>query len=356
METPSRQRQRASISAFSLGRMHAERLVAEHVQQRRSELTSRGKGAVGFGEHKEPRVRGHPGGERGARGRQRSSVEVLQRGNDKPVPEHGLDGCAAILSGRVEGGHRIRSIRRWKEAEPRRCDDPQGAFRADEEALQIEARDVLANRTADRDDLTGRQDRFQPRDPRAGDAVLERVRAAGVGRYVPADLGLLGRAGIRREEEAAFTNDAAELRSPETCLDPDAPEERLERAHAREPLQRDDDAAVQRDRSGSEAGSSSPRDDRDTVLVAPGDDLGDLLGSLRHDDGVRAAPHPARLGLVGEIRSGSSLENGAGRKERAKLALELRRHAKGTVEASCCDSSAAVKMRCVCCASVGVAQ
>ena len=211
--------------------------------------------------------------------------------------------------------------------------------------------------TAHRDDLAGWQNCFEPRDPGAGDAVFEGVRAAGVCSDVAADLRLLGRPGIRREEETALADDAAQLGGPEACLDEDPPEQRIERANAREPLERDDDPTVERHGPGGEAGSSSARDDRNAAVVTPPDNLGYLVGGSRHDDGVGAAPDSARLGLVGEVGRGSAIEDGFGREERAQLALhDGGRHAIVTVVASCCDSSAAVKRRWVWAASAGVAQ
>jgi hypothetical protein len=76
----------------------------------------------------------------------------------------------------------------------------------------------------------GATDRLEPGHPVAGDAVLERVRAAGVRRDVAADLRLLGGAGIGREQQAALARDAPQRPRGDPGLDLDPPELRLERA------------------------------------------------------------------------------------------------------------------------------
>ena len=143
--------------------------------------------------------------------------------------------------------------------------------------LQVVARDVLPQRATELDDLSRRHDDLEPCHPCAGDAVLERVRTARIRRDVAADLRLLGRAWIGREEQTALARDAAQLRGAHTRVDLDAPEQWVEGAHAVESFERDHDAAVERHRAAGVAGSPAARDDRNAVRVAPRDDLGDLL-------------------------------------------------------------------------------
>src|SRR5919202_1441488 len=72
-------------------------------------------------------------------------------------------------------------------------------------------------------------------------------------------------------------------------FDFDSPDERLERAHAVEPLQREHDTPVERHGAARIAGAAATRHDGNVVGVAPRDDLRDLLRRPRQRDGVRAA-------------------------------------------------------------------
>ncbi len=143
-------------------------------------------------------------------------------------------------------------------------------------------------------------DDLEPTHPRTGDAVLERVRATRVRRDVAADLRILRRARVGREEETALAHQTAEVGRPQTGLDLDSPEERIEGVNDPEPIESEDDAARKRHGSAGEAGSTAPRDDRDLPLVAPGDDLGHLVPSARKDDRGGFPCKPAGLGLVME--------------------------------------------------------
>ena len=182
------------------------------------------------------------------------------------------------------------------------------------------------------------------------------MRATGVRSDVAADLRLLGRPGVRGEEETALSDDAAQLGRPQACLDEDPPEERIERANAREPLEGDDHTTVERHCPGGEARASPTRNDWNTLFVTPPDNPGYFLGTPREHDGVSAAPDTARLGLIGEVGRRSAVEDGFVREERAQRALHGGGHETVTVVASRCDWSAAVKRRWVWAASAGVAQ
>ena len=90
--------------------------------------------------------------------------------------------------------------------------------------LEVVAGHVLRQRSAELHDLAGCDDDLEPRHPGSGDPVLVGVRATGVGGDVPADLRLLGRARIGREEKASFAREPPYLARPETGLDVDPPE------------------------------------------------------------------------------------------------------------------------------------
>ena len=100
--------------------------------------------------------------------------------------------------------------------------------------LQVVAGDVLAHRAADRRSSSpGGTTASRPVTQRAGDAVLEGVRAAGVRGDVAADLRLLGGARVGREQQAVLAREAPQLARAHARLDVDPPQQRVERAHAR---------------------------------------------------------------------------------------------------------------------------
>jgi hypothetical protein len=175
------------------------------------------------------------------------------------------------------------------EAQPGGGDDSECALGADQEALEVIARLILSDWPADRDELTRRKDRLDPGDPAAGHAVLKCVRPARVRRDVAADLRLFGCAWVRREVETVLAREAAHVTGANAGLDVDPPEQRVEGTDAGQPLEADDHPAVDRHRSARIAGAASPRDDRRVVLVAPGDDRGNLLGGARKDDRIGSA-------------------------------------------------------------------
>jgi hypothetical protein len=138
-------------------------------------------------------------------------------------------------------------------------------------------------------------------------------------RHVPADLRLLGRAGVRREEEPALTGQPAYHGRPHPRLDAHAPEEGLERPHPVEALEREDDAAFQRHGAGREARAAAAGHDRNVVGVAPAEDGRHVLGRLREGDSVRAPVQAPPLRLVAQVRSRVAREHAA----RAEQAFEL---------------------------------
>ena len=92
----------------------------------------------------------------------------------------------------------------------------------------------------------------------------------------------------------------------------------------------DEDAAAQRDGAVGEAGAAGARDDRDPLAVGELDDLGDLLGGRREDDGVGHVLGPAvhREGR-GHARAvearGAAGEARARRRRSARSSVERRR-------------------------------
>src|SRR6185312_8281039 len=170
--------------------------------------------------------------------------------------------------------------------------------------LEVVARDVLTERAAEPHEVAGRNDDFEPGHPLARDAVLERMRAAGVRGDVAADLRLLGGAWIGSEQQTALACDPSQLSGAKSRLDLDAPEERIERADAVETFEREDDSAVERDGAAGITGPAAARHDCDAVRVTPRDDLGYFLCCPRERHRICVADQAARLGHVDEVGGG----------------------------------------------------
>ena len=81
-------------------------------------------------------------------------------------------------------------------------------------------------------------------------------------------------------------------------LDVHPPEQRVELTHAGQPVEREDDPAVDRHAAPGGTGAATARRDRDVVFVAPGDNLRDLLGRLREDHSLRRGRQPGQVGRV----------------------------------------------------------
>ncbi len=283
------------------GRSHGKRVDAHGLHQLALNALGLGLGAVGLGDHHEACALGDAARKRAAGRGQGATVQVLERGHGQPGAQHALDRPAARLGAGMECDHGKRCLRRRQQLEPGRGDHAQRSLRADQEALQVIAGHVLADRAADLDDLAGWDDRLQPGHPGARDPVLEGVRTAGVRGDVSADLRLLGGAGIGRKEEAVLARQPADLGRAQPRLDADPPQQWLEVADPRHPLEAQDDAPVQGHGAGRETRAAPARHDRHLVLVAPGHDAGDLRGRRRQRDRVGAALDAAVLGRVRQV-------------------------------------------------------
>ena len=290
---PPRQRHSSATSLGSSGAWTATASSASASCSSAATRRASGVGAVGFGDDHERGAVGDAEGIRVARVLERDGVEVLDRGGHDARREHALDRADACLGVAVEADHGQLELGRGDELQPRRGDQPERPFGTDEQVLHVVARNVLAQRAADVDDLAGRDHDLDPRHPVAGDAVLERVRAAGVAGDVAADLRDLGRARVGREAEAALAREPLHVAGRDARLDVHPPEQRIELAHLVQPLEADHDAALDRDRTAGEAGAAAARGQRHVVLVAPAHHRRDLVDGRRHDHRVGRPLHAA---------------------------------------------------------------
>ena len=103
-----------------------------------------------------------------------------------PAPMMSLIACGQSSTESKTREHRAEALRIARQADPDLGDDGQRALAADEHADQIEPGRIFGG-TAESDDLALGRDDLEAEDVVDGDAVLERVRAAGVGGHVAAD-------------------------------------------------------------------------------------------------------------------------------------------------------------------------
>ncbi len=96
------------------------------------------------------------------------------------------DGIGRVVDRFEDAQHGAHALRIARQPNPDLGDDGQGSFAADEHAGQIEA-GIVFGRAAELDDRAIGQHHFDAQHVIDGDAVFERVRAAGVGGHVAAD-------------------------------------------------------------------------------------------------------------------------------------------------------------------------
>ena len=127
-------------------------------------------------------------------------------------------------------------------------DDAERALRADEEALEVVAGDVLDRGAAEAHGAAVGEDGLEAEDVVAGDAVLHAAQAAGVGGQVAADGADLERRRVRRVPEAVLPGRRLHLGVEQTGLHRRGHRVRIDPDLAH-PLGRQRDAPVHRRRS-----------------------------------------------------------------------------------------------------------
>jgi hypothetical protein len=212
-------------------------------------------------------------------------VEHLESTRNDAGADDVADRVGGIVDRLEDAEHRPVRFGIPRDPHPHLRDDAERPFRADDHAGQIVARHPL-DRPPNLDDTPVRHHDLDAKDVVDSDAVLERVRAAGVGGDVAADrAGPLARR-IGSEVEAVRLQmirqpevDDARLNDGVAVTD----------VHFQDPLhprEGDHDAAADRQTASCQTGSRSSRQERDIDLVAHLDDLGHLLGRGGKDDDV----------------------------------------------------------------------
>ncbi len=148
------------------------------------------------------------------------------------------------------------------QAQHRRGDDAERAFRADEQVFQIVAGIVLFQLVEIVEHAAVGQHHFETERVRAGDAIRQRSGAAGIGGEIAADgAGAFGRQQLRIEPVGRGGGFARALQG-DAGLAGDRVRGRIDFADAVEPVERQHDLVVVRDLPADQAGIAALRHDR----------------------------------------------------------------------------------------------
>ena len=178
--------------------------------------------------------------------------------------------------------------------------EPERPLRADHPTRQVIPRPVL-HLAAEPDELPRPGHRLQPEHVVHRGPVLEAVRAAGVGRAVPADRRHHLARGVGREVVAVLARGLAQPEVDQARLHDGAPVREVQLEDAVHPVHRDHHAAGGRHRAPDEARARSARDHGHLLAPAQPHDLRGLLGRLgKHHHVGLALVEGVHVGFVGE--------------------------------------------------------
>ena len=200
------------------------------------------------------------------------------------------------------GPRGLDRLRPRHEAQHRRGDDAERAFRADEQVREVVAGVVLLQLVEVVEDAAVGQHHFEAERMRARDAVRQRRSAAGVGRKIAAD----GAASFRRQqlriEPVDVGRGLARALQGDAGLAGDGVGDRIDLADLVHAVERQHDLAVVRNLSADQAGVAALRDDRGRGLVGDLEQLGHFLGRARPQHHRRVAgPQRAELDQIGRL-------------------------------------------------------
>ena len=230
------------------------------------------------------------------------AIDELERGRHDAALHQTIDRVHRRRDG-GEGGAQRRPRRRQRHQPQRDLgDDRQRPLGADEQLRQVVADDVLHGLAAGPDHGAVGEHGFEAEDVAAGVAVLEGARPAGALGDVAADAALAQAGRIRRIEQADRFDGVLERAGDHARLDDDQQVARIDRQDAREALEREDDAAPERDGAAGVAGAGAARNERDAGLVAEARDGRDLGRGAGNDDEIGAPPVLQRVRAVAQQR------------------------------------------------------
>ena len=215
-----------------------------------------------------------------------------------------------------EGG--LDGLGRRKQFQHRGGDDAERALGADEEVLEVVAGVVLLELVEEVQHAAVGQHDFDPDHEIAGDAIGERVGAAGIGGEVAADGAAALGAERQREQAVGGGGGLLRLHQHHPGLAGHGAGRRIDLADAVEPGQREHDLAVEGDLAADQAGIAALGHDRRRGRVGELEDRGDLRDRSRPQHQRRAAVIEAaafhQIGLLGDgIGDGMALADDGGK-------------------------------------------
>src|SRR5207249_9306323 len=227
-------------------------------------------------------------------------VEHLQGRWDDARGDDRRDRLGRFLDGPKGGEDRLDRLGRVEEPDRHRRHEAERPLRADGDARQVVAR-AVGDLPAEPHDLARARDQLEPQDVVSGDAVLETVRPAGVGRHVAAD----GRdhlaRGIGREEPSPLLHRAREPEVDQPRLDRRRAVREVDLDDPGHPVQSDHHPAEGCHGAADQARARAARDDGHALAATEAHDRHDLGGALGQGDDVgRALVEGVHVAFVDE--------------------------------------------------------
>ena len=219
---------------------------------------------------------------------ERPAVEHLAGGGSDAARGDVGDGFGGVVHGFENGEQCFDGFGFARELDSDFGDESERTFGADEEACEIVGAGV-ALFAADSDDFSTGENEFEGGDVIGGDAVGQRVRAAGVFCDVATDGGRLLAGGIGSEVETGVFDGARDVEIYYAGLNDGALIVEIEFEDAIHAREDEHESAGAGERAARKAGASASAEDGDVVLVREADDFGDFSGSGREGDEIGAA-------------------------------------------------------------------
>ena len=230
----------------------------------------------------------------------------LEGGEAVARPSCARPNSASAVSGSGsadEGGGLLRRL--GEELQDRGRDDAERPFRADEQVLQVVARVVLLEAPEAVPDAPVGQHHLEAERQLARVAVGQHADAAGVGGEVAADPAAALGGQAQREQPIDAVGRGLRLGQGEACFDRHGVACRVERTHAPQAGDRQQDLPVHRRLPADQAGIAGLRHHGDAVRMGKRHDCRYLLGRAGPQHDRRAAlVHVAPLAQIGQLQLG----------------------------------------------------
>ncbi len=215
-------------------------------------------------------------------------VNHLERGRDDTRGHDGRDGFRCVVDRRIRGEQGLHAGRHVEEPHGDGRQQAERPLAAHERTREIVAR-MVVRLAAHRQDLPRTGDDLEPQHVVDRDAVLEAVRAAGVGGGVAADGGDHLAGGIGCEVVAVLARGLREPQVDEPRLDSGAAAGKVELEDSVHPGQRDHHATDRRHRAADEPRARAARHQGHVLAATETHQLRDLPRSLGQHHHIRRA-------------------------------------------------------------------